>query len=241
MFAVGRATNCGGDGVLKKNCRLIFLCVLFMIARESSHACAIPRIQPRIDTLMATSDRADAPWPPLTVTRRALLVDGSDREFRAFVESLLLLSNKLQEARASIASQMGLTPPQYRIVMTLARAETPEMTATALASTLDVSTAFIVTEAQKLGELGLIKRRKNPDDARSFLIALSTGGRERVVEAAATIQAINDTVFEDFDRPMMTHMTKTTEMLIKATNAALARFRNHAQKSHAQRRASRSV
>lgn len=171
---------------------------------------------------MHPSDRGDGPWPPLTVTRRSLLVDGSDRDFRQFVDSMVLFASRLQEVRAQLAAHMQLSPPQYRIVMALARAETPEMTATALAATLEVSTAFIVTEAQKLGELGLVSRRKNPVDARSFLIALSATGRARVMEAAPLMCLVNDALFGDIDRATMQNLTRQTDTLLKASVTALA-------------------
>lgn len=178
---------------------------------------------------MHDSERGDGPWPPLTVTRRSLLVDGSDREFRQFVESMVQFASRLQDVRAKLAAHMDVSPPQYRIVMALARAETPEMTATALAATLEVSTAFIVTEAQKLGELGLVSRRKNPGDARSFLIALSPAGRARVIDAAPLMCMVNDALFGGIDRSTMQHLAQQTQHLLKASVDSLALMEEPAQ------------
>jgi DNA-binding MarR family transcriptional regulator len=171
---------------------------------------------------MLPSDRGDSPWPPLTVTRRSLLVDGSDRDFRHFVDSMVLFASRLQETRARLAAHMQVSPPQYRIVMALARAESPEMTATALAGALEVSTAFIVTEAQKLGDLGLVTRRKNPEDARSFLLALSAAGRARVTDLAPLMCLVNDALFADIDRATMQSLSRQAESLVKASVTALA-------------------
>lgn len=171
---------------------------------------------------MQNSDRGDGSWPPLTMTRRSLLVGGSDHEFRLLVERMVLFASRLQEMRAGLAAHMQVSPPQFRIVMVLARAETPEMTATELASALEVSTAFIVTEAQKLGELGLVTRRRNPDDARSFLLALSPLARERVIEAAPLMCRVNNTLFASMDRAMMQRLTEMTQDLLDASGEALA-------------------
>ena len=141
----------------------------------------------------------------------------------------MAFSHRLQEVRAGLAARMQVSPPQYRIVMALARAETPEMTATALAASLDVSTAFIVTEAQKLGDMGLVKRRRNPDDARSFLIALSPQGRQKVYDAAPITQAVNDILFEDVNRAVMFQLVGTTQSLLEASVAALDLLQQESQ------------
>lgn len=171
---------------------------------------------------MHDSDHDSGGWPPLTVTRRSLLVDGNDLEFRHFVEGLVLFGSRLQELRGKLAAQMQVSPPQYRIVMALARAETPEMTATELAAALEVSTAFIVTETQKLGELGLVSRRRHPHDARSFLIALSPAGRTRVSETAPLMCLVNDALFGSLDRGTMLMLAKQTKELLEASSTALA-------------------
>lgn len=171
---------------------------------------------------MHPPEHGDGSWPPLTVTRRSLLVDGSDRDFRELVDSMVLFATRLQEVRALLAAHMHVSPPQFRIVMALARAETPEMTATTLAAALEVSTAFIVTEAQKLGEMGFVTRRKNPDDARSFLIALSDQGRARVTETAPLMCLVNDTLFAGIDRPTMQQLARQTQDLLKASVATMA-------------------
>jgi DNA-binding MarR family transcriptional regulator len=191
---------------------------------------------------MQNSVAGDGSWPPLTVSRRSLLIDGTDREFRHLVESMVMFASRLQDVRAKLAAHMQVSPPQYRIVMALARAETPEMTATALAAALEVSTAFIVTEAQKLGALGLVKRRKNPDDARSFLIALSAQGRQRVTDAAPLMCAVNDALFEGIDRGRMLELARITEDLLVASASALALVdAAPAEVSKPKRRASRAA
>lgn len=171
---------------------------------------------------MQNFDGGDGSWPPLTVTRRSLLVSGSDVEFRLLVESMVLFASRLQEMRAGLAAHMQVSPPQFRIVMVLARAETPEMTATELAAALEVSTAFIVTEAHKLGELGLVTRRRNPYDARSFLLALSPLARERVMQTAPLMCKVNNALFASMDRSMMQRLTQMTQDLLDASGDALA-------------------
>ena len=58
--------------------------------------------------------------PPLTITRRALLVGGSDVEFRRLIYRLLLVEERLRHVRAFFGRRIGLTGPQYTLLITVA-------------------------------------------------------------------------------------------------------------------------
>lgn len=160
-------------------------------------------------------------WPPLTVTRRALLVEGSDREFRRLIEDMVRFAAHLQTIRERLAARLAVTPPQFKIIMALVRSEVPAMTATALATRLGVSMPFIATETAKLERLGLLNRRRNPEDARSVLIELSQAGRKRVQEAAPLVRAVNDELFSPLSRAGMRELAATTRALLASSDKAL--------------------
>lgn len=174
---------------------------------------------------MPPPSNATEKWPPTTVSRRGLLVAGSDSEFRHLIENMVLFAQRLSEIRAGLAAHMKVSPPQYKIMMSLARAETPELTATALAGRLGVSMPFIVTETAKLVTLGLLKRRKNPADARSFLIELTAAGRQRVRDAAPFVRDVNDRLFGQIGRGEMEQLAGLTEALLSGSEHALSAFR----------------
>ncbi len=164
-------------------------------------------------------------WPPLSVSRRSLLVGGSDGAFRQLIEGMVLFAQRLAVIREELAAHMQVSPPQFKIIMSLARAETPEMTATALATQLGVSMPFIVTETAKLMRLGLVKRRKNPADARSFLLELTSAGRQRVKEAAPLVRDVNDRLFGRIGRSEMEQLASLTEALLAGSEQALGALR----------------
>lgn len=164
-------------------------------------------------------------WPPLSVSRRGLLVGGSDGAFRQLIEGMVLFAQRLAAIREELAAHMQVSPPQFKIIMSLARAETPEMTATALAAQQGVSMPFIVTETAKLMRLGLVKRRKNPADARSFLLELTAAGRQRVKEAAPLVREVNDRLFGGIGRSEMAQLAGLTEALLAGSEQALVALR----------------
>ena len=161
-------------------------------------------------------------WPPLTVTRRALLVGGSDRKFRRLVEDMVQFAARLQTIREGLAARMSLTPPQFKIVMALAHAQVPAMTATGLSAQFRVSMPFIVTETAKLEHLGLVRRRRNPDDARSLLIELTPAGKRRVRGAGPFMAEVNDLLFAPLSRAAMRQLGAITERLLASSQDAMA-------------------
>jgi hypothetical protein len=98
-----------------------------------------------------------------STTREALLIDGTDQQFRHFNGNFVRLSARLQALRAALARRMGITPPQYNILMILVRVEGPKgETMGAVAKRLGVSLSFVVSESGALNRLGLIELRRNP-------------------------------------------------------------------------------
>lgn len=173
---------------------------------------------------MPTPPNTIEKWPPLTATRRSLLIAGSDSAFRHLIENMVTFAQKLGVIRENLAAHMQVSPPQFKIIMTLARAESPELTATALAARLGVSMPFIVTETAKLVRQGLLKRRRNPNDARSFLLELTAAGRQRVRDIAPLVREVNDRLFGLIGRSEMEQLSVLTEALLSGSDHALSAF-----------------
>lgn len=138
---------------------------------------------------------------PLTVTRDALLVDGSDARFRDLINGLLLLSGQLQWLRVALSKQLGVTEPQYRVLLTVARLQgRTGVSVTAAANALRVTGAFVTAESRKLQRKGLLEKREDPHDRRGVLLALSRFGHQTLVEFGARPQQVNDELFRDITR-----------------------------------------
>ena len=60
---------------------------------------------------------------PLTVSRPALLVDGSDAEFRGLIHDLIAYGHRLDACRDAFAAIAGVSPAQYEILMLVSRAD----------------------------------------------------------------------------------------------------------------------
>ncbi len=158
-----------------------------------------------------------------SVTRAGLLPGGDDRLFRRFVDNFVRLSGRMQLVRAALAKAMGLSPPQYNIVMILARAEAREGEPMgAIARRLGVSISFIVAEARALEKLGLVALARNPTDRRSVLVSLAPAGRARLRRAMPRIRRINDMLFAKLSRAELVAMDRAIGRILADSDAALA-------------------
>src|SRR5260370_35926955 len=91
---------------------------------------------------------------PLTVSRPALLVKGSDAEFRRLIHDLIAYGHRLDACRDAFAAIGGISGVQYEILMLVSRAE--GLAIGEVAARLNRSGAFITIEANKLVRRGVL-------------------------------------------------------------------------------------
>jgi len=161
--------------------------------------------------------------PPLTVSRGALLVAGSDIEFRRLIHQLLLVEERLRHARAYLGTRAGLTGPQYSLLMAVAylQGETG-IAVRSLARELRVTSAFIAAESRRLLERGLLAKRQNPHDSRSTLITVTPAGRRCIERLVDEVRAVNDLFFGHLSRPTFLQAKRFFGQLMDGSRQALA-------------------
>ncbi|MCS0504625.1 MarR family winged helix-turn-helix transcriptional regulator [Ancylobacter mangrovi] len=161
---------------------------------------------------------------PLTTSRSALLSEGTDQAFREMIGELIAFSGRLQEIREAIARAMGVTPPQYNIVMTLSQLG-DEVTVTDLAERLRVSVPFIVTETRRLEELGLLEKRGDPVDRRRVKLVLTDEAAAALDEIAPVQVRVNDVLFQTLGPRDLKSLSRLTRGLLGSCDAALEEAR----------------
>ena len=182
------------------------------------------------------SRRDNGYHPPLTVSHRALLVDGSDIEFRRLILRLLQIEERLRHARAYLGRQAGLTGPQYSLLMAVAylQGETG-IAVRSLARELRVTSAFITSESRRLIERGLLAKRQNPHDSRSTLVTVTPAGRRAIERLVPEVRALNDLFFGHLSRPAFAQAKRFLEQLMDGSRQALAHIA--AREAHGSSRA----
>lgn len=167
--------------------------------------------------------------PPLTTTRRSLLVGGSDVEFRRLIYRLLVVEGRLRRARDFLARRIHLTGPQYTLLITVAylQGETG-IAVRSLARNLRVTSAFITSQSQRLIERGLLAKRTNPSDSRSMLLTVTAAGRRRLDKLVPELRTINDAFFGRVSASSFRAARIFLDQLLAGSERALAYMSRHA-------------
>ncbi|WP_315094611.1 MarR family transcriptional regulator [uncultured Cellulomonas sp.] len=102
-----------------------------------------------------------------------------DEQFRQLERELGLFLRRAQAASASIARDVhpDLEPAAYALLALIAA--TPGVRASDLAMTIGVGRGTMSRQLARLGTLGLVSRRPDPDDYRGQLLELTDEGSRR--------------------------------------------------------------
>lgn len=167
--------------------------------------------------------------PPLTITRRALLVGGSDVEFRRLIYRLLLVEERLRHVRAFLGRRIGLTGPQYTLLITVAYLQgATGIKVRSLARNLRVTSAFITGESRRLIERGLLARRPNPHDSRSTLLSVTAAGRRRIGALVPELRSINNAFFAHVSARSFRHARRFLDQLLDGSERVMLYMSKHA-------------
>jgi MarR family transcriptional regulator, organic hydroperoxide resistance regulator len=163
---------------------------------------------------------------PATASRQALLEAGSDDRFRQLVYDLLTISVRMETAREHLARRLGVSGPQYSILMAIARLQDRHgVRVGGVAKALHVTSAFIATETGRLARLGLLSKSPNPKDRRGILLALTPKGQAALVTLGPEIRAVNDDFFKPLDRAAFQALASAAAALVESSSRVERRLR----------------
>lgn len=147
---------------------------------------------------MAPNGRRTDLSMPLTASRDALLVDGSDTEFRELVHDMLAFASAIQEVRNRLGQLIGLSGTQYTILTAIARLTQTrsELGVNQLADHLHLSGAFVTIEVNKLVTAGLVSKAVNPEDRRRVVLEVTPEAIRRLKGMNRVQCPANDMLFE---------------------------------------------
>jgi DNA-binding MarR family transcriptional regulator len=170
---------------------------------------------------------------PLSISRREMLVDGSDQEFRRLIYRMLITAARLADIRNAIAARVGVSGTQYTMLMSVLHLQGVEgISIGALAGHLEVTGPHVTGEIRKLAALGLVRKVANPSDRRGVLVRLSAEGRRRLLRAFAFVRGVNDRLFAQVTGAEFEASVGFNRKFVRNTQATLAWI---AQESHAEK------
>src|SRR4051812_31939072 len=159
--------------------------------------------------------------PPATVSRAALLVDGSDAEFRGLIHDLIAYGHRLDACRDAFAAIVEMSGAQYEILMLVSRAE-GLLSVGEVAARLHRSGAFITIEANKLVARGILEKVPDPGDGRRVLLRANAKSHELVEQLAPFQRRVNDVLFERLDARRFRQLRTLARDLVESGDRAVA-------------------
>jgi DNA-binding MarR family transcriptional regulator len=160
---------------------------------------------------------------PLTVTRSELLVDGSDDEFRSLVHDSLAFSARLLSVRAGYGDIIGVTGPQYTILISIAHlSKKSGVSVRKVADHLHLSGSYVTNETNKLIATGFITKTKDLRDRRRVLLELTDLGWAKFGELARIQSRVNDVHFGHLSRQDFLTLRRIMADLVESTDQALS-------------------
>ena len=182
--------------------------------------------------------KSDAYRPPVTISRKEFLVEGSDAEFRRSIYAMVQSVGRLLACRDAFGRELNLTPSQFVVLMGVAHAQgSGGVTIRELADHVALASTHVTTEVRRLEEAGLLVKRPSPVDKRSVRVLLKAKGEQEVARVAPFIRLINDVLFQDIDPDALKTAQHVARQLILNSESALAEIRKY----HLQRKDASAV
>ncbi|WP_156527734.1 MarR family winged helix-turn-helix transcriptional regulator [Bradyrhizobium stylosanthis] len=191
----------------------------------------------------AATTRPRAPKLPPTISRAALMVDGSDTLVRSITHQHFVLSGLLDTIRGGFASLVGLSSFQYVLMQAVGRFSDQAWTVRSISREMHVTDAYASVEIADLVKQGYLAKVVNPDDRRVSFLELTDKGVSSLSAIAPIQQMVNDALYGHLNSH--TALTYSNELSVLISRAESAIFvlndvaadqRQAALKTHLRRR-----
>ncbi|MGE0736630.1 MAG: MarR family winged helix-turn-helix transcriptional regulator [Alphaproteobacteria bacterium] len=151
---------------------------------------------------------------PLTVGRRALLSEGTDRQFRQMIHALVGYGNCVVTVRDGFAALLNVTGVQYEILMVVYRLHGARPCSVGdVAAYVRRSIPFVTIELNKLVVKGLVEKQPDFTDRRRVLLRVTAKGVRRLNDIVPIQRRVNDALFEDLSAADFRALCKLYEKL----------------------------
>jgi DNA-binding MarR family transcriptional regulator len=158
-------------------------------------------------------------FPPLSTSLEGFIKNGSDREFRQLIYSMLSFSTLMLRSREHFAAYIGVTGPQYSMMAVIAEAE--RATVGQIAQRMHVASPFVTAETGKLIRKNIVAKSRDEKDRRSVILTLTAKGNTLIRELAAMRRTTNDMMYRSLTGDRAKMLTEMMHALIADANLAL--------------------
>ncbi|TPQ32370.1 MarR family transcriptional regulator [Bradyrhizobium guangdongense] len=114
----------------------------------------------------------------------------------------------LEELRQLWARTLGISGPQWMILMAISDLDKDDgVPVNVVSKLLHVDPSFVTTQSKLLEKKGLLRRKPSPTDARVVRMSLTDKTQKHVASLHEQYKAIREYVFEEFGERELTEFT----------------------------------
>ena len=120
----------------------------------------------------------------------------------------------LEELRYFWAKTLGISGPQWMILMALADLDEKDgVPVNAVSRKLHVDSSFVTTQSKLLEKKGFLRRKTSAEDARIVLMSLTDKTYKHLAGLAARQEALNEFIFAELNDRQLSELTDTLNSL----------------------------
>jgi MarR family transcriptional regulator, organic hydroperoxide resistance regulator len=140
---------------------------------------------------------------------------------RQFAWQIASISIHLDEIRQYWARALGISGPQWMILMALADLDQGDgVSVKVVSKMLHVDPSFITTQSKMLEKKGFMRRRTSPEDARIVQMSLTDKTYKHIANLASQQDALNEFIFAEFGDRELADLTVKLGSLSKRLEKA---------------------
>src|SRR4030081_3591587 len=142
---------------------------------------------------------------------------------RRFAWEIVSINVHLQEIRYFWAKTLGISGPQWMILMALADLdEGGGVPVKVVSKMLHVDSSFVTTQSKMLEKKGFVRRKTSADDARIVEMSLTDKSHKHMANLASQQEALNEFIFAEFsDRELAEFTGKLASLKNRLEKACL--------------------
>ncbi|WP_247903866.1 MarR family transcriptional regulator [Bradyrhizobium sp. 131] len=132
-----------------------------------------------------------------------------DRAVRDFIWNIVEIHSQLEEIHKSWAQVLGLTEPQWLILMAIEELDEGRgVSGISVANKLRFHPTFVTNQTKKLETMEFLAREQSPDDARFLQMSLTQKARAEIAKLSMKREALNSALLEGLDEASLEYLNK---------------------------------
>lgn len=144
-----------------------------------------------------------------------------ERAARDFIWNVVEIHSQLEEIHKSWAQLMGITEPQWLILMAVDELDEGRgVSGIAIANKLRIHPAFVTNQTKKLETMEFLARATSPNDARFIQMSLTQKAHAEVAKLSVKREGLNATMFEGLDEASLDYLNKRLASIAKNSRLA---------------------